>query len=174
MRRLGWTILVLALGATPQCECRRDATIRPELIVRVVDTSGKPVAGATVMLMHQTMPYSGLRDWWPMQTAADGTLAITELTRNEAVAYFCMHGVTHHGFFVCAGKDGVGVEIVRVGDADTIELHLHDDYQDDCWNARAYRAGGDLSWTYSAKERVQARSQVERLPAEGHFPGAPP
>ena len=164
---------MIAFGATAECECHRDATIRPALTVRVVDMSHKPVAGATVMLMHQTMPYSALRDWWPMETGSDGTVAISELTRNERVSYFVMHGVTEHAFFVCAGKAGVGVEIVRAPAAGTSELVLHDDYQDDCWNARAYRAGGDLGWSYTARELTEARSQVERLPADGHVPTAP-
>ena len=172
MKRILAAALVLAAGAVPGCVCRRDATIRPELVIRVVDAAGKPVAGAHVMLMHQTHPYSALRDWWPMETGADGTVRATEATRSEAVAYFCMHGVTQHSYFVCAGKDGAGVEIARVRGDHQIELRLHDDYQDDCWNAHAYRAGGDLSWKLTPQELANGREKVERLPAEGHWPGA--
>lgn len=78
--------------------------------------------------------------------------------------------MTGPGFFVCAGKDGAGVEIVGVRGQRQIELRLHDDYQDDCWNRNAYRAGADLGWTLTTQELAAGREYVERLPAEGHWP----
>jgi hypothetical protein len=175
MRRVLWSLaLVIAAGAVPDCVCRRDATIRPELAIHVVDASGQPVAGAHVLVVHQTMPYSVIRDWWPMETGADGTVSVTALSREEAIAPLCMHGVPGHDLFVCAGKQGAGVEIIRVRDERQLELRLHDDYQDDCWNHYAYRAGGDLGWTLTTDELTRGREHVERLPAEGHWLDAGP
>lgn len=175
MKRVLWSVaLVIAAGTVPDCVCRRDATVRPELVIRVVDASGQPVAGAHVMVVHQTMPHSALRDWWPVETGADGTVAVTELSRDETIAPFCMHGVPGHGFFVCAGKPGAGVEIVRVRGERQLELRLHDDDQDDCWNRNAYRAGGNLGWTLTADELQRGREHVDRLPADGHWPDAAP
>lgn len=172
-KRALWSLAaVLAAGVLPDCLCRSDATIRPELTIRVVDASGQPVAGAHVMVVHQTMPHSTLRDWWSLETGVDGTVAVTELSRRETSAPLCIHGVVHHEFVVCAGRPGSGVEIVWVRGAHQIELRLHDDYQGDCWNRNAYRAGGDLGWKLTADELRSGRERIDRLPADGHWPDA--
>jgi hypothetical protein len=149
----------------------RNATIRPALTIRVIDPAGAPVANTQVMIMHEVSPGSEACDWWPMVTGADGTVSTTRLTRGEMVAPFVMHGVPHHAFFVCAGKQGSGVEIARV-DGDKVELHLHDDYRDDCWNRNVYLGGGQLGWKLTKGELDHGRSQVDRLPPEGHYPGS--
>lgn len=60
MKRVLWSLaLVIAAGAVPNCVCRREATIRPALMIRVVDASGQPVAGAHVIL--QDLDFKGCR-----------------------------------------------------------------------------------------------------------------
>lgn len=163
-----WLLVLFGAGALTHRACVRDATIRPAMTIRVVDSSGAPVAGAHVMIAHQTFPYGGIQDWWPIETGSDGTVSTTELTRTEHTAYLCMHGVTQHDFLACAGKEGRGVEAMRVK-AGAVELRLHDDYRDDCSNLNTFNsAGGDLGWKLTAAVLGQTRQHMDRLPPEGH------
>src|SRR5512142_2669761 len=135
---LGPMSLAVLAGAIFSCVEHRNATIRPALVIHVVDSTGAPVAGAHVMIMHETNPHSRLDDWWPLDTGADGTVTTSQLFREETVAPFCMHGVAVHYHFVCAGLDGRGVDLVKV-EGHEVTLRLHEDYKDDCWNAQLYR-----------------------------------
>jgi hypothetical protein len=125
MRRGGAIVIVVAAGAVADCTKTRAVIERPGLTVRVVDASGAPIAGASVVVSHWSLPHRKLHRAEVFTADAGGQIVTVREDGEETIAPLCMHGVPSHGYTVCAaGPNGLAAVNWNDGDATTIELRL--------------------------------------------------
>jgi hypothetical protein len=108
-----------------QCVWRRTVTTQPAVMVKVVDATGAPVAGAEVVVWWWSYPHTVVHERYAATAGPDGTVAFAGASKGETIAPLCMHGVPQHEHTVCvdvAGKGRGVVELERSGQTVTVTL----------------------------------------------------